>query len=167
VRIRLSSIEAGDVSDELIKKILESDKICHHLHIPIQSGDDAILKKMNRRYSRSDYLKLIKRIQLNIPDIAITTDVLVGFPGETELNFNNTIDLLKKINPLKVHAFPYSLREGTSASELNQKVGQQIIKKRLDSLKVVSNECSVHFHKLFLNKKLSLLIEDKCKDDPD
>lgn len=166
VRLRLSSIEAGDVSNVLIKKISESDKMCHHLHIPIQSGDDDILMKMNRRYNRNDYLKLIKKIKNKIPDIAITTDVLVGFPGETEKNFNNTINLLKEINPLRVHAFPYSHREEAPAAEFNEKIGQHIIKKRLHTLRNVSNECTINFYKIFLKNKLSLLIEGRCKDNP-
>ncbi|MEI8059707.1 MAG: radical SAM protein, partial [Ferruginibacter sp.] len=103
-RVRLSSIEAGDVSDRLIRKMAQSDaacqqtaKLCRHLHIPVQSGDDEILKKMNRQYTSNVYLKLIKKIRNKIPQIAISTDVLVGFPGEKEENFQNTVKLRLKI----------------------------------------------------------------------
>ena len=108
LRIRLSSLEAVDVSDRLIQQMAESQKLCWHLHIPIQSGDDEILKKMQRSYKRKDYLELINKIKKHIPQVALTTDVLVGFPGEAEENFQNTLNLIKEILPLKVHIFPYS-----------------------------------------------------------
>ncbi|MDD5568361.1 MAG: MiaB/RimO family radical SAM methylthiotransferase, partial [Candidatus Omnitrophica bacterium] len=114
LRIRLSSIEAGDVTDALIDKLAESNKLCRHLHIPIQSGDDQILRKMRRKYSRKFYINLIKKIKARIPQVAITTDCLVGFPGESEKHFKNTLDLVNRIVPLRVHIFPYSAIKGTS-----------------------------------------------------
>jgi threonylcarbamoyladenosine tRNA methylthiotransferase MtaB len=107
VRIRLSSIEARDVSEDLISVIAGSGKLCKHMHIPIQSGDDEILAAMRRKYNRRDYLELIGRIKALIPEISITTDVLVGFPGEGERHFNNTFDLVRSIEPLRTHVFPY------------------------------------------------------------
>lgn len=169
LRIRLSSIEAGDVSDALINKMSESGKLCKHLHMPIQSGDDEILKKMNRKVRRQDYLNLIENIKCQIPGIAITTDVLVGFPGEGEINFKNTIDLIKKISPLKVHIFPYSPRQGTAAYNFRDKLNPTIIKQRILRLKEITWDCSSDYKKRFLNKDMDVLIENqsKAKEAPD
>ena len=159
LRIRLSSIEAGDVSLELISKMRESQKLCRHLHIPIQSGDDHILKKMNRNYDRNTYLALVKSLKKRIPGIAITTDCLVGFPGEEEINFRNTLDLVKKILPLKVHIFPYSRREGTAAANLKDEVSPDIIKERISRLKNVARQCSYDYRRKFLNSDMDVLME--------
>ena len=173
LRIRLSSIEAGDVSARLIKKMAESNlacrqtgKLCRHLHIPIQSGDNEILKKMNRSYSRTDYLNLINRIKKSIPQIAITTDVLVGFPEENEANFKNTIDLIKKIIPLKVHIFPYSPRRGTSAYNFKDRESPAKIRRRILILEVIAESCALAYKKRFLNKNMDVLIEAQAKEDP-
>ncbi len=165
LRIRLSSIEAGDICDELIERIAESAKLCPHLHIPIQSGDDEILQKMKRRYNRKDYLSLIKKIKKQIPDLAITTDVLVGFPGERGENFQATLDLVQEITPLKVHIFPYSPRTGTCAANLTDKINPAIIKKRMARLKNIAQECSLAYRKQFLNRDAEVLIEQKLKGD--
>jgi threonylcarbamoyladenosine tRNA methylthiotransferase MtaB len=166
LRIRLSSIEAGDVSDELIERMAESKELCPHLHIPLQSGDDEILKKMHRSYTRDDYLKLIRKIKKKIPRIAITTDVLVGFPSENEENFGNTLKLIQKIQPLKVHIFPYSRREKTAAANLGQEVPSYIIKERTQCLRRIAQACAKKYQKQFLNKRLDILIEGPCKENP-
>ena len=166
LRIRLSSIEAGDVSDGLIKKIADSKKLCPHLHIPIQSGDDTILKKMHRNYTNQVYLNLIKKIKNRIPGIAITTDCLVGFPGETDENFKNTTDLILKIVPLRVHIFPYSKREGTSAANLGADVPSGVIKERVKHLKEAADKCSGEYRNKFLNTVMGVLIEGESKAAP-
>jgi threonylcarbamoyladenosine tRNA methylthiotransferase MtaB len=166
-RIRLSSIEAQDISDELLEKMTQSKKLCRHLHIPMQSGDDEILKKMNRNYSCLDYLNLIKKIRSRIPQIAITTDVLAGFPTETEANFQNTVQLIKGILPLKVHIFPYSRRAGTqAAAKFEQNVDPKVIKERSGYLQKVAFACSLSYKKQFLNKSLLVLVEGKSKLRP-
>jgi len=168
LRIRLSSIEAGDVSDGLINKISESEKLCRHLHIPIQSGDDEILKKMNRKYNRAGYLSLIKKIKRKIPGMAITTDVLVGFPGESEKNFSNTLDLIKKIMPLKVHIFPYSSRPGTvAAGFVDPPIKAEIIKERIRRLQKVAGDCKISFEKNFLGRTMPVLFESRVKNKLD
>jgi len=167
LRIRLSSIEAGDISDELIEKIAKSDKICRHLHIPIQSGDNEILKKMNRKYSRDDYLNLIKEIKRKIPQIAITTDCLVGFPSESEESFRNTLDLVKKIMPLKVHIFPYSARPTTAAAGFKEKVKIEVIKERIKRLEKLADSCSLQYRKKFSGKIMPVLIEGQVKNKLD
>lgn len=162
-RIRLSSIEAGDVSPELIKYLQQSKKLCRHLHIPIQSGDDSILKLMNRKYSRKEYEDLITRLKLKMPGIAITTDCLIGFPGETETNFQNTVDLVRKIMPLKVHIFPYSSRPQTKAEKFKGQVQPKIIRARCDKLAQVAKECRKKFMQGFLHKNARVLIENQVQ----
>jgi len=166
MRIRLSSIEAGDVSGGLIAKIASSAKLCRHLHIPIQSGDDTVLKKMNRRYNRKSYLALINKIKKRVPGIAITADVLVGFPGEGEAEFRNTLELVRKISPLKVHIFPYSKRQGTKAEGLSGAADPRIVKERAARLRSLSQKSSLVYKKRFLNKVLPVLFEERPKGRP-
>ncbi len=166
LRIRLSSIEAGDVSEGLVQKMAQSKKLCRHLHIPMQSGDDEILKKMSRNYKSGDYLNLIQRIKKCAPAVAITTDVMVGFPGENDENFQNTVRLIKEVLPLRTHIFPYSKREGTQAArDFNEKLDYKIIKKRIAYLKKVAQVCALDFKKQFLNKTMDVLIENNPEED--
>lgn len=165
LRIRLSSIEAGDVSDELIRGIKESAKLCRHLHIPLQSGDDRILKKMNRGYSAKVYLDLIRKIRSQIPRIAITTDCLVGFPGEDEAGFRNTLKIIKQIRPLRTHVFPYSARRGTRAFEMKGRIPDKLAKERAGILKKTADACSMDYKKDFLGQKMDVLIESRDKKD--
>ena len=167
LRIRLSSIEAGDISDELICKIAESQKLCPHLHIPMQSGDSQILEKMNRRYTKTDYLNLIYKLRSKVPQIAITTDVLVGFPGESEENFQNTVTLIKEVSPLKTHIFPYSRREGTPAANFEDQISPVIIKARIEQLKEIAGHSSLEYKKQFLNKEIPVLIEGRLREETD
>lgn len=165
LRIRLSSIEAGDVSGRLINKMAKSKKLCRHLHIPIQSGDDEVLRKMRRSYSRGFYLTLIKKIRRKIPLVAITTDCLLGFPGETDEHFMNTLDLVKRIAPLKVHIFPYSKRPGTLAGlALTDGVKDLTVKKRVAMLKNVAASCARDYKKRFLKRKMRVLFEELSKN---
>ncbi|MBU4252774.1 MAG: MiaB/RimO family radical SAM methylthiotransferase [Candidatus Omnitrophica bacterium] len=166
-RIRLSSIEASDVSPGLIKYMRHSKKLCRHLHIPMQSGDNHILKLMNRKFSRKKYENLISRLKLNIPGISITTDCLVGFPGETEDSFQNTIDLVRKIMPLKVHIFPYSSRPQTKAAKFKGVVNSKTIRLRCKQLAEVAKECRKKFMQEFLDQNVDVLIEGKVKDNPE
>jgi threonylcarbamoyladenosine tRNA methylthiotransferase MtaB len=168
LRIRLSSIEAGDVKYELAYKMSQSKKLMPHLHIPIQSGDDKILRKMNRSYRREDYLSLILRIKKLVPRVAITTDCLVGFPGEDEVCFMNTLDLVKEIAPLKVHIFPYSKRGGTAAAlDSANEIESHVVRDRTARLKDIARECSVAYRKQFLGDVLSVLVEGRSDHGPD
>jgi threonylcarbamoyladenosine tRNA methylthiotransferase MtaB len=166
LRIRLSSIEPKYITDSLINMMAESKKICRHLHIPLQSGDDGVLEKMKRKYCAQDYLELIQKIKQRIPDIAITTDVMVGFPAETEDNFRNTVKLIKKIMPLKVHIFSYSARQGTLAfAKFRQNLDAKIAKERFAYLEKVAEGLSLKYKKRFLNRKLAVLVEGKAKSN--
>jgi threonylcarbamoyladenosine tRNA methylthiotransferase MtaB len=165
-RIRLSSIEAGDVSSGLIKYMQNSKKLCPHLHIPIQSGDDQILKLMNRKYSRKKYENLIAGLKALVPGISITTDCLVGFPGESEDHFQNTVDLLRKIMPLKVHIFPYSSRPQTKAAQFKGLVNPKTIRLRCNKLAGVAQICRKQIMQGFLGRNTQVLIESEAKGDP-
>ncbi|MFA5093433.1 MAG: MiaB/RimO family radical SAM methylthiotransferase [Candidatus Omnitrophota bacterium] len=165
-RIRISSIEAADVTPKLIKYFKKSKKLCRHLHIPIQSGDNQILKRMNRKYTREEYLSLVNRLKSNVPSLVITTDCLVGFPGESETNFNQTVDLVKKIQPLKVHIFPYSRRPGTKAAGFRDLVDPLIIKQRCAALYKLTNIVRDKLMRQFVGKQFCLLIESISKDAP-
>ncbi|MFH0763001.1 MAG: radical SAM protein, partial [Candidatus Omnitrophota bacterium] len=160
------SIEAADLTGALINKMAKSGKLCRHLHISIQSGDDEILKKMRRRYSRGDYLKLVKKIKNKIPDIAITTDCLIGFPGEAQKHFRNTLGLVKRIIPLRTHIFPYSARKGTRSylkPDINL-LSRLTVKKNINILRLAANSCSKIYKERFLGRKLPVLFEAKSKE---
>ncbi len=161
LRIRLSSIEAKDLSDELIDALAVSDKLCPHLHIPIQSGDDKILRKMNRRVSAAYILRLVGKIKKVVPRIAITTDIMVGFPGERANNFDNTVKLIKEIGPLKVHVFPFSARPGTKAFDFSETVSRCDIQSRISTINKVAQECSQAYKGRFLRKSLPVLVEGR------
>ena len=166
-RIRLSSIEVNDISDELIHIMKDSDRLCKHLHIPVQSGDEKILRRMGRAYSPEQYIKLIERIKRYIPQISITTDVMVGFPGETEANFKNTIELIKKIQPLRVHIFPYSKRLNTPAYNLGEFVSEAKIKARMAALQRIAQSLSSAYYQRFISQVTEALAERRvfgCSD---
>lgn len=159
-RIRLSSIEAQDIDDKLIDKFVASEKLCSHLHIPFQSGDREILKRMNRPFSPEDYLNLVKKLKEKIPYLSITTDIIVGFPAESEDNFINTLEFLKEVQPLKIHIFSFSPRKGTQIS-LDKSIIYPVIRKRIKILEELNQELSFNFRRKFLGEKLRVLIEKK------
>ncbi len=162
-RIRLSSIELDDINDELIDVFIKYPKLCHHLHIPLQSGDDKILKLMNRPYTTSVFYKKISQIMRKIPDIAITTDIMVGFPREDVQSFNNTYNFVKKIGFAKIHIFPYSDREKCLATLFPDKIDQKIKKDRRNKLLNLSKELSCNFQKKYIGSTANILIENEIK----
>jgi threonylcarbamoyladenosine tRNA methylthiotransferase MtaB len=160
-RVRLSSIEPRYITDKLIKMLGSSKKLCPHIHIPFQSGDDGILKRMNRPYTASNYADLVDKLRFSIPDVAITTDIMVGFPGESDENFYNTISFLRKIRPSRIHIFPYSDREKTYASSMGNKISSDTILERLIAAKELAMKLSFFYRKGFLNRVRKVLIESK------
>ncbi len=160
-RIRLSSIDPEDITDELLNRLKTVKKLCRHLHIPLQSGDDDILKKMNRHYTSKGFISLIDKIKRIIPDIAITLDVMVGFPGEAEVNFSNSLNVVKKILPSRMHIFPYSKRFCTKAARFNGVVPAHIVRERIKRLREFQTEMSYNFRKRFIGKELEVLVETK------
>lgn len=159
-RIRLSSIDIYDLSDKFINFLKENDKLCDHLHISLQSGSDDILKLMNRKYSKNEYLNTINKIRKVRPNINITTDVIVGFPSETNDNFLECIKFCKEVNFSKIHVFPYSKRNGTKASILPNQIDSKTKKERSKKLIEISDELELNYYNRFLNKKLDVLIEE-------
>ena len=133
-RIRFMTSHPKDLSDELIEVMKESKKICHHLHLPLQSGSTKVLTEMNRRYTKEQYLTLVEKIRDAVPDIALTTDIIVGFPGETEEDFAETLDVVRKVEYNSAFTFIYSKRTGTPAAEKENQVSEEVIKERFDRL---------------------------------
>ena len=133
-RIRFMTSHPKDLSQELIDVMAASGKICRHLHLPLQSGSSRILKEMNRRYTKEQYLALVERIRRAIPDIAITTDIIVGFPGETEEDFEETMDVVRRVRYDSAFTFIYSKRTGTPAAVMENQVPEAVIKERFDRL---------------------------------
>lgn len=162
-RIRLSSIEPIDVTDELIDAMAETPKACPHLHIPLQSGSDRVLKAMNRRYDRAYYLALIGRLRERLADFILTTDVMAGFPSETDTDFEETIDLLLRAKPFKLHVFPYSAREGTRAFALSP-VLPAVIEKRIWVLRELERKLQQELMNRFIGKQFSILVEERRAD---
>jgi len=160
-RIRLSSIEPLDFSANLISFLSQSAKICPHLHIPLQSGDDEILQRMNRYYDRPFLFNLIHELHQRIPELSIGADVIVGFPGETEENFKRTYDLIESLSLSYLHIFPFSKRKGTPASQFSQQVGEGEIKKRAELMRQLGKKKRQTFYGQFLYKELKVLVEDR------
>ena len=158
-RLRISSIEITELNDRVISIIKDNDVIVDHLHIPMQAGSDEILKLMNRKYDLDYYYKKIEQIRKIRPMISITTDVIVGFPGEDEKLFEKTIETCKKIGFAKIHVFPFSLRNGTKAEELPNHLSNEEKKKRSRKLLEVSKELENNYFSKFIGKSESVLIE--------
>lgn len=133
-RIRFMTSHPKDLSDDLIQAMAECDKVCVHLHLPLQSGSSKILQKMNRKYSKEDYLALVSRIRAKLPDISLTTDIIVGFPGETEEDFAETLDVVKQVRYDSAYTFIYSKRTGTPAAVMEDQVPEEVVKERFDRL---------------------------------
>lgn len=160
-RIRLSSIEPKMVSDKLIRTIARSKKICPHLAIPLQSGSDRILALMNRPYTASCYMKLIKKIRKEMPDASITTDVMIGFPGESEKDFKKTVKVIRNILPSRLHIFAYSRREGTLAARYRCDCDPSSIKRKRSILERVSTAASYKYRRRFLSRTVEGLVETR------
>jgi threonylcarbamoyladenosine tRNA methylthiotransferase MtaB len=161
VRIRLSSIEPNEITDELIDFISRSDQVCPHFHIPLQSGDEIILKSMNRGYTPAGFKHIIEKLASSIPDLNIGVDVIAGFPGETEAHFENTLLFIQNLPVGYLHVFPYSRRLGTPAALLPDHVPESIKKKRTAILREISLGKKKRFYASFLNKTLTVLLEGK------
>lgn len=160
-RIRLSSIEPMDVSDELIDKISHLPKCAHHLHISLQSGSDKILRLMRRGYTSLEFESLINRIRSSIPDVGISTDVMVGFPGETDQDFAETCDLISRVRFSRLHVFRYSPREGTPAVKFSDRVPDRISSKRSNEIIALGDRLQHEFYSSMLGQYADVLIENK------
>ena len=159
-RLRISSIETTELNDKVLNVLRNSKVLVDHLHIPIQAGSNEILKAMNRKYDLDFFFKKIEEIRSIRPEISISTDVIVGFPGETEELFETTIDTCKKLEFSKLHVFPYSERKGTASSRMDNKVERGVVKDRARRLIEVSHELENNYMNKFINREVEVLIEE-------
>ena len=160
-RIRLSSIEPKYVTDELIDFMASNKRMCAHLHIPFQSGDDDVLKLMNRPYTCSDYIAIIDKARAKINDVALTTDMIVGFPGESHMMFRNSMAFIRRVSPSRAHIFTFSKREGTPAYNMPNTLDRVVIKNRYMKMSAMALETAYEYKRSFLGKELKVLVETK------
>ena len=162
-RLRISSIEESEIDDKFIELLRTRENIANHLHMPLQSGSPSVLKRMRRKYNVDDFINKVNKIREARPDIAITTDVIVGFPGESEEEFLETVNFIKKVNFAELHVFPFSAREGTPAYEMDNQVAPEIKNKRVQILLELSEWLKSNYRKQFIGKELEVIIEEKDK----
>ncbi len=160
-RIRLSSIEPIIMTDDFIERLSKLDKICDHFHLSLQSGCTETLKRMNRRYTAEEFFEATNRLRAKFPNAALTTDIIVGFPGETVEEFNETYEFLKKIKFYHMHVFKYSPRKGTKAAVMPNQVDSKIKEIRSKKLIELSDESELEYNKSYIGKKVQVLFEEK------
>ena len=163
--VRFMSSHPKDLSDELIKVISEEEVLCKHIHLPVQHGSSNILQRMNRRYTREKYLDLVKKIKKQIPEVSLTTDLLIGFPGETEDEFEETVSLMKEINYLAAYMYYYNPREGTPACSYENQIPMEDKKRRLAKIIDIQQEITKTEMKKQLGKTVKVLVENVSRDD--
>ena len=164
-RIRLGSIEPTIITDEFVERLSKLDKICDHFHLSLQSGCTETLKRMNRRYTTAQYKEIVDKLRKEIPNVAITTDVIVGFPGETEEEFEKTYNFLKDIELSQMHIFKYSPRKGTKAADMENQVSPQIKHERSEKLLQLNKENFMKFASKSVGKEFEVLFEQEVGDD--
>jgi len=158
-RLRLSSIEANEISEPLIALMAAGPRFCPHLHVPLQSGDDEVLRAMRRRYNSRQYLAACERVSERVADPSFTADVIVGFPGETEAQFENTLEVCRRVGFSRIHIFPYSRRRGTDAALLPDLPGR-VKKERLHRLERLAAELTEIYARRFLGREVEVLVEE-------
>ena len=164
-RIRFMTSNPKDLSDELIEAFTVCDKLCHNLHLPIQSGSNRVLKRMNRKYTREDYLKLIEKLRIRVPDITLSTDIIVGFPGETDDDFEETLSLVKEVEYDSAFTFIYSIRKGTPAEKFDNQVEESEKHRRFDLLVSTVNEISEKKNKVYQDRIEKILVDGVSKNN--
>lgn len=164
-RIRFMTSHPKDLSDDLIESYKSLDKLCNHVHLPIQSGSNKILKAMNRKYTREDYLLIIDKMKKAVPDIAITTDIIVGFPGETDEDFEDTLDIVRRVAYDSAYSFLYSVREGTKAATMEDQIPDKIKHERFNRLQETLNSIGLEKNEKLLGSVVEVLVEDVSKNN--
>lgn len=162
-RIRFMTSHPKDLSDELIQVIFEEPKMCSHIHLPIQAGSNRVLELMNRKYTREHYMELIRKTRDLMPEIGISTDIMVGFPGETEKDFNDTLDLVKAVRYDEAFTYFYSPREGTKAIQMPDQLPEEIRKERLSRLIEIQREITLEKKKALIGKTVEVLVESESR----
>lgn len=166
-RIRISSIEASQITDEVIEVLDQSDKIVRHLHIPIQSGSNTVLKRMRRKYTMEFFAERLTRLKQALPGLAVTSDVIVGFPGETEEEFMETYNFIKEHQFSELHVFPYSKRTGTPAARMEDQVDEEIKNERVHKLIALSEQLAKEYASAYENEVLEVIPEELYKEEPE
>jgi tRNA-2-methylthio-N6-dimethylallyladenosine synthase len=162
-RIRFATSHPKDLSDELIIAMKDCKKVCEHLHLPVQAGSSKVLHEMNRKYTKEDYLALVDRVRKEIPEISLTTDIIVGFPGETEEDFEDTLDVMRKVKFDSAYTFLYSKRTGTPAAKRLEQVPEAVMKDRFQRLLDVQNEISKELNDKLYGEIVEVLVEGPSK----
>ncbi|MFB5762736.1 tRNA (N(6)-L-threonylcarbamoyladenosine(37)-C(2))-methylthiotransferase MtaB [Paenibacillus medicaginis] len=162
-RIRISSIEASQIDEKMLDVLNRSDKLVRHFHIPLQAGDDTVLKRMRRKYTTEEFYNKMLMIRKAMPDVAITTDVIVGFPGETDEMFRNGNELMKKIGFSEMHVFPYSKRSGTPAARMEDQVDEEVKNARVHELIDLSEQMQLAYAQKFVGQVLEVIPEGQPK----
>ncbi len=166
-RIRISSIEASQVTEEVIEVMDQSDKIVRHLHIPLQSGSNSVLKRMRRKYTMELFADRLQKLRKALPGLAVTSDVIVGFPGETEEEFMETYNFVKEHQFSELHVFPYSKRTGTPAARMEDQVSNEVKNERVHRLITLSDQLAKEYAAKFEGEILEMIPEERFKEDPD
>jgi|SRR5680860_86777 len=166
-RIRFITSHPKDLSDKLIETVAEGEKVCEHFHLPIQSGSNYILERMNRKYTREYYLSRVQKIREFIPNASLTTDIIVGFPGESEVDFEQTLAMMKQAHYSQAFTFMYSKRSGTLAAEMEDQIPLDIKKRRLQKLMSIQNQESLEWRKNMIGKLVEVLVEGPSKTNPE
>ena len=167
LRLRLSSLEPGDLDDELISVLRDHEQVVPHFHLPLQSGSDALLRRMNRQYGRDDYIRMIDRLHEAYDRPALTTDIIVGFPGETDCEFDHTLEAVHYAKFIHIHAFSFSPRPGTAAARWKDDfVHGPVVNERIDRLNEMAAGYGLAFRQSFVGESVNLLVERRGKDEP-
>lgn len=158
-RIRFTTNHPKDLSDKLIKTMTENPKICHHIHLPLQAGSNKILKRMNRKYTKEEYLLKVEKLRNALPDVAITSDIIVGFPGETKEDFEETLEMLKMVRYYEIFSFKYSDRPFTAAQKMDEKVPEEEKERRLKLVQELQTQITQEIYQSYVGKELEVLVE--------
>ncbi|OPG17462.1 tRNA (N(6)-L-threonylcarbamoyladenosine(37)-C(2))-methylthiotransferase MtaB [Ferroacidibacillus organovorans] len=162
-RIRISSIEASEITDEFIDAIGRSDQVCRHLHIPLQAGDSAVLKRMNRHYTIEEYANKLEKVRRALPELAITSDMIVGFPGETDAAFEQSMTFVTEQGFAELHVFPYSRRKGTPAATFVDQVPDEVKAERVARMMEVSDKLRLSYARQFVGRSLEVIPEERVE----
>ena len=166
-RIRFMTSHPKDLSDKLIQAFADCDKLCNYIHLPVQAGSSRVLKRMNRKYTREQYLELVRKLRTAVPDITISTDIIVGFPGETEEDFEETLSLVKEVHYDSAFTFLYSVRKGTPAAEYEEQIPEDVKHERFNRLVDIINEGSAVKNAQYVGRVEKVLVEGISKKNDD
>ena len=164
-RIRFTTSHPKDISDKLIQQLGSLDKVCEHLHLPVQAGSNNVLRRMNRKYTREYYLEIVEKVRQAVPGISLTTDIMVGFPGESDADFADTLSLVEEVGFDSAFTFIYSLRKGTPATEMADQVPEEVKKERIYQLIDLQNKISLKRNQALVGSEVEVLVEGASKSD--